>query len=328
VSALGNLYYMGDGMVMFDLQMEGSAEIANAWTQAKIEVFKEEHDVDLIRDTKMIDVLDENGETTGQKTVPANDKLYFMDGERKVKFSSPQYSYDGHAFWDYMLLDKNFNYNKFQDYQTQEANDNYNAVGNKYAYAINTIIPNIDVDDIVNKVTDRFISLLGETRQDRNLTTQEITLLARLKTVHEDDQWVLNKKRHYPSPYYRPEIGGDNSQTVTSLVITEKPATNRIPITLNLKNCIFRIQDDFDEDYMNSVENTYVIFGVLNSDNLKIRKEPLARLYKSIATDANGDKSWVYLDIPTDENFIPTGEGDYIIPTDFWNNATYPITIT
>ncbi len=76
VSATGNLYYMANGMVMFDLQMEGSAEIAEAWTQAKIEVFKEEHDIDLIRDTKMVDVLDEKGETTGQKTVPANDKLY------------------------------------------------------------------------------------------------------------------------------------------------------------------------------------------------------------------------------------------------------------
>ena len=321
VSATGNLYYMANGMVMFDLQMEGSAEIAEAWTQAKIEVFKEEHDVDLIRDTKMIDVFDENGGTTGQKTVTVNDKLYFMDGEKKVKFSSPQYSYDGHAFWDYINFD--MDYNKFQDYQTQEANDNYNAVGNKYAYGIKAIIPNINQDDIVEKITDRFIQLLSETRQNRTLTTQENEEIVRLIPVHEDTEWVINNKRNYPCPYYRPEEGGDNSQTVTSIVLESKPDSNRIPFTINHKNCKFRKQDDPAEDYQNHIEGSYVIWTAYG-----IKKEYVAHLFKSIAVDADGNKSWVQPHIPVDIDLFPIAGGEYVVPQEFLDNATYPITIT
>jgi len=241
-------------------------------------------------------------------------KLYFQDGDKQVKFFSTAFI-DGNY---YLYVNINHDYNQALKYHKDEDAQPHNDL---HAHGLKTINPNI-TNDIVVEIIERYAEIYGLPLVERDFTVEEEATINKIQSAHTND-WVQNATRNdiwRLNSLEQLEKGFEFDITLQS-----KPDSNIYPLSITTKNLSFYKQgeilpQDAKDDFRSpSVVNSYAVYHNEKQNN-KYKTGKAFHIYRPIINDADGNEVWGDMEIEEDVLNI-------IIPQDFLDNATYPITI-
>ena len=241
-------------------------------------------------------------------------KLYFKDGNKKVKFFST-YFLDGNYYF-YINLDHDYNQalKYFKGDNVQPRND-------QYAYGLKSVNPDLP-DSVINEIIEKYAELYGLPLVNRVYTPEEEATITKIQSVL-DENWVQNAIR---KDIWRLNATEQLEKGLEfDITLQTKPDNNIYPLSITTKNLSFYKQeaitpDKAKEDFRSPrVVNSYAVYHNEKKNN-KYKTGKAFHIYRPIIIDANGNKVWGDMEIGEDVLNI-------IIPQDFIDNATYPITI-
>jgi len=243
-------------------------------------------------------------------------KLYFQDGNKKVKFFSTAYI-DGNYYF-YINIDHDYNtalkYHK--DADAQPRND-------QYAHGLKAINPAI-TNNVVVEVINRYAEIYGLPLETREYTPAEEATIAKITEAHTEE-WVQNAVRN--DVYRLNSLEQLEKGLEFDITLESKPDSNIYPLSITTKNLTFYKQDEIPaekrkEDFRSPrVVNSYAVYHNEKQNN-KYKTGKAFHIYRPIIIDANGKEVWGDMEIDTENDLL-----NIIIPQDFLDNATYPITI-
>ncbi len=264
----------------------------------------------------MVQAITEVLDTNGIEVLTSDNpyKLYFQDGNKKVKFFSTAFI-DGNYYF-YINLDHDYNssLSYYKDENAEPRND-------QYAYGLKAIKPDLP-DTILTDVIERYAEIYGLPLVERNFTTEEEATINKIQSGHTKD-WVQNATR---TDVWRLNAKEQLEKGFEfDITLQSKPDSNIYPLSITTKNLSFYKQEEFTiedrkKDFRSPrVVNSYAVYHNEKQNN-KYKTGKAFHIYRPIIIDANGNEIWGDMEIGEDVLNI-------IIPQDFLDNATYPITI-
>jgi len=297
-SSAGNPYYMNEGLIMLDFNHNQDMNIFH-FNEAMKKVFKDMHGIDLYS-------IEFGG-----------DKLFWKDGDKDVKLSSPQDA-EGHI-WTYVNWD--CDYNKHEEYLIADVPY---RTKDRNAYGIKKILPNIDIEVTIDAVlTDIALQLTLQLTQ-KGLTTDEQTKIDQILPVHSSADWTLRYERSDVRWFYPPQDDGLEIE----IELSEKPVTNIVEFEIDSKGLQFtkQILPDNPKDRafifmpVNCV-GAYVITHKTKRNN-EYKAGIHSIIYRPIVSDADGREAWCDMEWNADKSAF-----DITVPQHCIDDWTYPLII-
>lgn len=306
-----NPFYMDSGLVSVYIQFGdlNVGHLTSKWNEALKTVMKK-YGVDIYT----------REETGGGKS-------YFKDGDRDVKFSSPE-QIDG--LWaTYINLGCTYlrAYDYYRDDVTKQIND-------QYANGIRKLNPNI-LDNVADEVLVEFCALLGVQYVQRPLTTEESVLLTKIEGWQNNRLWLDEGRRKDAGYYYIPKNDGFEFEIELAVL----PDNNRISLSINSKNLEFHYQPPLTNEEISNgfrrpphIEHSYYLrrkddsLPFLDQQQIVQNNRKLVHLNRPWVTDSTGYSEWCsfeldevngIINIVIPQSFKDVGIGPFIIDPTF-----------
>src|SRR3989344_449740 len=254
-------------------------------------------------------------------------KLYFKHEGKLVKFFST--AFVGGHYYFYINLD--CDYNKAYEYFLPGKNKPRH---DKHADGLRAVKPDLP-DSVIDEVLERYAQLYGLPLQYQGYTSEEARMMEQLVNIHEDEAWIKDGIRD--DPYMLPISHKDGLEF--EVVLSSKPSSNEVSLTSNVpKNVTAYYQGELSNQQKlkenisrpPDVEKSLAVYHTEKKNN-EYKTGKITHIYRPMAWDANGHKVWC--DFKELEGLEAGAEYDLsrgltiVVPQDFLNSATYPVTV-
>jgi len=248
-------------------------------------------------------------------------KMYFTNQDgNKVKFFSTAFVEGHYYFYINFNTDYNASHNYYKAGVTPETADNF-AYGLMQEYDL----PEGLVDEIIELYADNY----GLPLAVEAFTSAEEAELDRLELLLNDRNWIENGERN--DPYYISSWEKNDDGFLFDFLISEKPTTNVINLTIEHKGIVmYRQTKDLQPGAWRSPRTigSFVAYHAEKRTNNLYKSGKVFHIYRPWAEDAQKRRVWCDLQIELDNNGKPLNNTiSVVIPQDFLTSATYPIYI-
>lgn len=247
-------------------------------------------------------------------------KLYFNDNGKQVKYLSSGF-FEGHY---YLYINLGFDYHLAHKYLKKDLAP---PTQDQYAYGLRSVIdiPDTAIDEIIQTYADNY----GTPLERDVFTAQEEHTLNYLDTILSNKDWIDSAKRYDVNLMNAWESEGEGINM--DFEFAAKPASNVINLTLQSKNLLYlRQEEEADPRALRSprVVGSYAVYHADGKKDNQYQNGKAFHIFRPWAEDANKNRVWCELNIPTNKQGKLTGlNATLTIPQDFLNNATYPVFI-
>jgi lipoate-protein ligase A len=244
-------------------------------------------------------------------------KLHFINqNNEKVKFLSLDVGNGLYYFYINLDTDYNASHNYYRDDVKPDTKD-------KLAYGLRQEFTLPSTKDLCDEIIQDYATAYGANLVTESFTTEEESVLTKYEQILSDRNWVENAER--TDPYYATAWDKYKEGFLFDILITEKPSSNLIPLTIKYKKLRFLKQEKVNEEnnwQEPRVINSYAVYHEENKSNNEYQTGKAFHIYRPWVEDANEHRVWCDLEIDETNEIA-----NIIIPQDFIDNATYPIYI-